>query len=106
MFPPKVWLDDCDLKINLIWVLKFLGSVCALDKATLKAENHAIQCSKAGPYNGITSKLLEVGSVCGLGPDFFRHPVKSIPPTQRISLQLVDTFEFCWFRHDAHKASP
>ena len=25
--------------------------------------------------------------------------------TQRISWQLVDTFEFCGFRHDAHKAS-
>ena len=24
--------------------------------------------------------------------------------TQRIPWQLVDTFEFCWFRHDAHKA--
>ena len=26
--------------------------------------------------------------------------------TQRVSWQLVDTFEFCGFRHDAHKASP
>ena len=26
--------------------------------------------------------------------------------TQRISWQLVDTFEFCGFRHDAYKASP
>ena len=25
---------------------------------------------------------------------------------QRIPWQLVDTFEFCWFWHDAHKASP
>ena len=25
--------------------------------------------------------------------------------TQHIPWQLVDSFEFCWFRHDAHKAS-
>ena len=25
--------------------------------------------------------------------------------TQCVPQQLVDTFEFCWFRHDAHKAS-
>ena len=35
----------------------------------LKAENHAFQCTTAGPYNAITFKLLEVGSICGLGPD-------------------------------------
>ena len=46
-----------------------IGSVCAPDKATLKAENHALQCTAAGPYNGILSTLLGVGSVCGLGPD-------------------------------------
>ena len=47
----------------------FIGSVCAPDKATLKAENHALQCTTAGPYNAIPSSLLGVGSVCGLGPD-------------------------------------
>ena len=36
---------------------------------TLKAENHALQCTTAAPYNAIPSKLLAVGSVCGLGPD-------------------------------------
>ena len=46
-----------------------MGSVCAPDEATLKAENHALQCTTAGPYNAIPSKLLGVGSVCGLGPD-------------------------------------
>ena len=59
----------CDLKIHAISVLSFIGSVCAPDEATLKAENHALQCTTAGPYNAITSKLLDVGSVCGLGPD-------------------------------------
>ena len=38
----------CDLKIYATSLLNFIGSVCAPDKATLKAE---------------------VGSVCGLGPD-------------------------------------
>ena len=37
-------------------MLNFVGSVCAPDNATLKAENHALQCTTAG-------------SVCGLGPD-------------------------------------
>ena len=34
------------------------------------------------------------------------HPHCHRRRTQRISWQLVDTFEFCGFRHDAHKASP
>ena len=59
----------CDFKIYAISVLSFIGSVCAPDKATLKAENHALQCTPAGPYNAIPSNLLGVGSVCGLGPD-------------------------------------
>ena len=59
----------CDFKIYAISVLSFIGSVCAPDKATLKAGNHALQCTTAGPYNAIPSKLLEVGSICGLGPD-------------------------------------
>ena len=58
----------CDLTIYTISVLSFIGSVCAPDKATLKAENHSLRCTAAGPYNAIPSKLLEVGSVCGLGP--------------------------------------
>ena len=44
-------------------------AVCAPDKATLKAETHALQCTTAGPYNAFPSNLLGVGSVCGLGPD-------------------------------------
>ena len=57
----------CDFKIYAISVLSFIGSVCALDKATLKAENHALQCTTIGPYNAIPSDLLGVGSVGGLG---------------------------------------
>ena len=59
----------CDFKIYAISVLSFIGSVCAPDKATLKAENHALQCTTAGPYNAFPSSLLLVGSICGLGPD-------------------------------------
>ena len=59
----------CDFKIYAISVLSFIGSVCAPDKATLKAENHALQCTTAGPYNAISSSLLQVRSICGLGPD-------------------------------------
>ena len=59
----------CDFKIYAISVLSFIGSVCAPDKATLKAETDALQCTTAGPYNAIPSNLLGVGSVCGLGPD-------------------------------------
>ena len=36
----------CDFKIYAISVL---GSVCAPDKATLTAENHALQCTTVGP---------------------------------------------------------
>ena len=53
-------------------VLSFIGSVCAPDKATLEAENHALQCTTAGPNNAIPSSLLQVGSICGLGPAWVR----------------------------------
>ena len=58
----------CDFKICATSVLSFIGSVCAPDNATIKAENHALQCTTAGPYNAITSSLLQVGSIYGLGP--------------------------------------
>ena len=59
----------CDLKIFAVSVLSYIGSICAPDRATLKAEAHALQCTTAGPYNAIPTSLLGVGSVCGLGPD-------------------------------------
>ena len=43
----------CDLKIYAISVLSFVRSVCAPDKATLKAESHTLQCTTAGLYNAI-----------------------------------------------------
>ena len=60
MLPPKVWLSDCVISKS---------TRCAPDKATLKAENHALQCTTAGPCNAIHSSLLQVGSICGRGPD-------------------------------------
>ena len=43
--------------------------MCAPVNATLKAENHALQCTTAGPYNAISLSLFEVDSFCGHGPD-------------------------------------
>ena len=69
-FYQKAWLNDCvNFRFYAISVLCFIGPVCAPDKATLKAENHALQCTSAGPYNVSPSTLLGVGSVCGFGPD-------------------------------------
>ena len=66
---PKAWLSGCATSFSAISVRSFIGSVCAPDKATLNSENHALQCTTAGPHNAIPSDLLGVGSVCGLGPD-------------------------------------
>ena len=67
---PKAPFGDCvTSRFYAISVLSFIGSVCAPGKATLKAENHAFQCTTAGPYNAIPYNLLGVGSICGLGPD-------------------------------------
>ena len=56
----------CELKIYAISVLSFIGSVCAPDKATLKAENHALQCTTAGPYNAIPSIFFELARCVAL----------------------------------------
>ena len=48
----------CDLKIFALSVVSFKGSISALDKATLKAEAHALQCTTAGPYNAIPKSLI------------------------------------------------
>ena len=58
-----------EFKICAISVLSFIGSVCTPDKATLKTENRALQCTTAGRYNAVPTNLLDVGCVCGLGPD-------------------------------------
>ena len=59
----------CDVKIHAPSELGYTRSISAPDKATLKAEAHALQCTTAGPYNAIPTNILYVGSVCGLGPD-------------------------------------
>ena len=75
----------CDLKIYTISVLSFFffRSVCAPDKAIIKAENHALQCTTAGPCNFIPSSLLGVGSICGLGFDLVG--IESIRLAARLS---------------------
>ena len=75
----------CDFKIYATSVLSFIGSGRAPDKATLTAENHALQCTTAGPYNAITSTLLEVGSICGLGPDVIGISSISLAARYRIA---------------------
>ena len=89
----------CDFKIYAISVLSFIGSVCAPDKATLKAENHALQCTTAGPYNAIPSSLLQVGSICGLALDVIgihsislaaHHRVAACSSTLRRGLEKIN----------------
>ena len=98
----------CDFKIYAISVLSFIGSVCAPDNATLKAENHALQCTTAGPYNAIHSSLLQVGSICGLGPDLIgihsisfaaRYRVAAYSSTLRKGLEEIN-----WAR--GHNCTP
>ena len=60
-------------------------SVCAPDKATLKANNHALQCTTAGPYHAIPSYLLGVGSICGLGPDLVGTSSISLSARYRVA---------------------
>ena len=90
----------CDFKIYAISVLSFIGSVCAPDKAILKAENHALQCTTAGPYHAKPSNLLGVGSVCGLGPDLVgihsislaaRYRAAACSTTLNLGLEKIQT---------------
>ena len=60
-------------------MLCFIGSVCAPD--TLQAENHALQCTSAGPKNAIPSTLLGFCSDFGLGP--FLVGIHSLCPAAR-----------------------
>ena len=79
----------CDFKICAISVLSFIGSACAPDKTTLKAENHALQCTTAGPYHAIPSVLLGVGSICGLGPDLVGIHSISLAARYRVAACLT-----------------
>ena len=80
-------------------MLGFIGSVCSPDKATLTAEKHGLQCTTAGPYNASPSSLLQVGSICGLGPDLIgihsvtlaaRYRVAACSSTLRRGLEKVN----------------
>ena len=69
MLLPRVWLSDCVIPRSTrfpcwVWLVLYV-----FPTATTNADNHAFKCTRAGSYNAITSKLLEVGSVCALGPD-------------------------------------
>ena len=90
----------CDFKIYACSVLSFIGSVCAPAKATLKTENHALQCTTAGPYNALPSTLLGVGSERGHGPRLVgihsislaaRYRVAACSTTLRQGLEKIQT---------------
>ena len=59
----KSLIDRLFVQIYAISVLSFIGSECTPHKTTLKAENHALQCTTAGPYHATPSNLLGVGSM-------------------------------------------
>ena len=74
------------------------GLIVCSREATLKAENRGLQCSTAGPYNAFPS-LLQVGSICGLGPDLVgihsisltaRYRVAAYSSTLRKGLEKVN----------------
>ena len=47
-------------------VLEYLGSISTLDRATLKEEAHALQCTAAGPNNAFHTDLLRANSLAAL----------------------------------------
>ena len=65
--------------------VEFVGSVCAPDKTTLKADNHALQCIAAGPKNAIPSNFLGGGSKCGFDPDLVTIHSISIAVSNRVA---------------------
>ena len=83
--------DLCDL------CAEFKISVCAPDKATLKAENHALQCRTARPYNAKPFNLFEVGDLVGITPSALRlatelqHGQPRFTEALRKSKRLVGT---------------
>ena len=98
---PKAWLSDyATSRFTRFFVLSFIGSVCAPDKATLKAENHALQCTNAGPYHAILSDLLGVG----ISPAA-RYRVAACSTTLSRDLDKISTARghnctlFCSFSH-------
>ena len=70
MLLPKVWLSDCVISKStrfLCWVS--LVQYVLPTKPPSQPRNHGLQCTTAGPYNAMPSSLLQVPSICGLGPD-------------------------------------
>ena len=70
-----------DFEVYVLSVLGCIGSISAPDEATLKEESYALQCTTAGPYNALPTRLLHAGFVRGLGispvllSDFAQLPV-------------------------------
>ena len=88
--PARACLSDCvTSRFFRFLCCFFLGSVCAPDKATLKAENHAFQCTTAGPYHAVPSHFLGVGSIRGLGHD--RVGIHSISLAARYRVAACST---------------
>ena len=75
----------CHLKIYAIAVLSFIGSVCAPDKATLKAENHALQCTTAGPYHAYRLNFLELAPCVAMVLTLWA----STPSALRLAIELL-----------------
>ena len=70
-----------DFKVYALSVLGHLGSISALDEATLKEEAHALQCTIGGPNNATLTDLLRAGSVTDVGfASLASLPVSEQPP--------------------------
>ena len=82
MLLPKAWLSDCVTSRFLRSLCRVLLDLCVHQMR--QAENHALQCTTAGPYNAISSTLLGVGSICGLVPDL----VAFIPSAWLLAIEL------------------
>ena len=58
-----------DFKVYALSLLGYLGSISSLDRATLKKEADALQCTTAGPNNAFPTDILHTGSERGRGID-------------------------------------
>ena len=75
----------CDFKIYANSVLSSVGYAHPTWQSS-RPRTMAFSCTTAGPYNAIPCNLLEVGSVCGLGPDLV---VVFTPSALRLAIELL-----------------
>ena len=93
-------LSECDQKIYALSVLGCIGSISAPDKATLKAEAHALLCTTAGPYNAIPNSLQGVGPCVGLVLTWLvPTPSASRPAVELPRVRTRSAKAFRRFRH-------